>query len=74
LPQLLSSAAKDSFSKAMGALALLWSSAGLVGFGQGTRWSIAGLVIAAVAAFSLRQLNRWDQGLTAGNGQAPRNR
>ena len=58
----------------MGALALLWSSAGLVGFGQGTRWSIAGLVIAAVAAFSLRQLNRWDQGLTAGNGQAPRNR
>ena len=55
-------------------LALIWSSAALVGFGQGNRWSIAGLVTAAVAAFSLRQLNQWDQGLTAGNGQAPRNR
>ena len=46
----------------------------LVGIQQGSAWSSAGLVTAAVSALALRQLNRWEQGLTVGNGQAPRNR
>ena len=53
--------------------ALLWSGAALVGFGQGNRWSVIGLACAAIAALGLRQLGRWEQGLTRGDGQAPRN-
>ena len=53
--------------------ALLWSGAALVGFGQGNRWSVIGLICAAIAALGLRQLGRWEQGLTCGDGQAPRN-
>ena len=54
--------------------ALLWGSAALVGIEQGSAWSSVGLVTAAVTGLVLRQLNRWEQGLTVGNGQAPRNR
>ena len=53
---------------------LLWGSAVLVGIQQGSAWSSAGLGTAALSALALRQLNRWEQGLTVGNGQAPRNR
>ena len=53
---------------------LLWGSAVLVGIQQGSAWSSAGLGAAALSALALRQLNRWEQGLTVGNGQAPRNR
>ena len=56
------------------AWALLWGSAVLVGIQQGNAWSSAGLVTAALSALALRQLNRWELGLTIGNGQAPRNR
>ena len=54
-------------------LALLWSGAALVGFGQGSPWTVIGLAVAAIAALGLRQLGRWEQGLTRGDGQAPRN-
>ena len=53
---------------------LLWVSAALVGFGQGNRYTLLGLATAAMAALSLRQLNRWEKGLTLGDGKAPRNR
>ena len=53
--------------------ALLWGSAVLVGIGQGTPWSSVGLITAALSGLGLRQLNRWEQGLTIGNGLAPRN-
>jgi phenylpropionate dioxygenase-like ring-hydroxylating dioxygenase large terminal subunit len=53
--------------------ALLWGSAALVGIGQGTPWSSVGLVTAAATGLGLRQLTRWEQGLTVGNGLAPRN-
>ena len=53
---------------------LLWVSAALVGFGQGNRYTLLGLATAAMAALSLRQLNRWEKGLTVGDGKAPRNR
>jgi hypothetical protein len=53
---------------------LLWGSAVLVGIEQGNTWSSVGLVTAALSALALRQLNRWEQGLTVGDGQAPRNR
>ena len=56
------------------AWALLWGSAVLAGIHQGSAWSISGLVTAALSALALRQLNRWEQGLTLGSGQAPRNR
>ena len=55
------------------AWALLWGSAVLVGIEQGNTWSSVGLVAAALSGLGLRQLNRWEQGLTIGNGQAPRN-
>jgi hypothetical protein len=44
-----------------------------VGIGQATTWSNVGLVTAALSGLGLRQLNRWEQGLTIGNGLAPRN-
>ena len=56
------------------AWALLWGSAVLVGIQQGSGWSSTGLVTAALSALALRQLNRWEQGLTIGSGAAPRNR
>ena len=56
------------------AWALLWGSAVLVGVEQGTSLRILGLIAAAVSGLGLQQLNRWEQGLTVGNGQAPRNR
>ena len=56
------------------AWALLWGSAVLVSIQQGSGWSGTGLVTAASAALALRQLNRWEQGLTIGSGAAPRNR
>jgi hypothetical protein len=56
------------------AWALLWGSAVLVGIQQGNTCTSIGLVTAALSALALRQLNRWELGLTIGNGQAPRNR
>ena len=56
------------------AWALLWGSAVLVGIQQGSGWSSTGLVTAAISALALRQLHRWEQGLTIGSGAAPRNR
>ena len=53
---------------------MLWGSAALVGSGQGDTWSLIGLITAALSGLGLRQLNSWEQGLTVGNGQAPRNR
>jgi len=53
--------------------ALLWGSAVLLGIGQGTPWSSFGLATAALSGLGLRQLNRWEQGLTVGSGLAPRN-
>ena len=53
------------------AWALLWGSAVLVGIQQGSGWSSTGLVTAALSALALRQLNRWEQGLTIGSGAAP---
>jgi hypothetical protein len=46
----------------------------LVGIQQGSGWSSTGLVTAALSALALRQLHRWEQGLTIGSGAAPRNR
>jgi hypothetical protein len=45
-----------------------------VGIQQGNTCTSIGLVTAALSALALRQLNRWELGLTIGNGQAPRNR
>ncbi len=56
------------------AWSLLWGSAVLVGIQQGSGWSSTGLVTAALSALALRQLHRWEQGLTIGSGAAPRNR
>ena len=56
------------------AWALLWGSTVLVGIQQGSGWSSTGLVTAALSALALRQLNRWEHGLTIGSGEAPRNR
>lgn len=53
---------------------LLWSSAVLIGVGTGLLLTLVGASIAAVAALALRQLASWEQGLTRGNGEAPRNR
>ena len=73
MPQLLDGADVDRAARPW-AWALLWGSAALVGVGPGTTWSNIGLVTAAVSGLGLRQLNRWEQGLTVGNGHAPRNR
>ena len=52
---------------------LLWVSACLVGLGQAGGLSIAGLVLGTLAALVVRQSNRWERGLMAGDGIAPRN-
>ena len=46
----------------------------LVAIQQGSGWSSTGFVTAALSALALRQLNRWELGLTIGSGKAPRNR
>jgi hypothetical protein len=52
---------------------LLWVAAALVGLGQGGLWSAIGLAASAVAGLTLRQVSRWEKGLTRGDGAAPRN-
>ena len=52
---------------------LLWVSACLVGLGQAGGLSIVGLVLGTLAALVVRQSNRWERGLMAGDGIAPRN-
>ena len=49
----------------------LWGSAALVGISQ---FSWLGVLTALISAVLLRQTARWQQGLLAGDGQAPRNR
>ena len=53
---------------------LLWAGASLVGLGQGGSISALGLMLSAGAGLALRQCNRWERGLLAGDGIAPRNR
>ena len=52
---------------------VLWVSACLVGLGQAGGLSIAGLLLGTLAGLVVRQSNRWEQGLMAGDGIAPRN-
>jgi len=52
---------------------MLWLSAALVGLGQWGWISAVGLGLALASGLALRQLGRWEQGLLAGDGQAPRN-
>jgi phenylpropionate dioxygenase-like ring-hydroxylating dioxygenase large terminal subunit len=54
-------------------IAMLWLSAALVGLGQWGWISAVGLGLALASGLALRQLGRWEQGLLAGDGQAPRN-
>jgi len=49
----------------------LWGSAAVVGISQ---FSWLGVLTALISAVLLRQTARWQQGLLAGDGQAPRNR
>ena len=56
------------------AWALLWAGAALSGVGQGGAITWIGLVLSAVAGLMLRQGSRWERGLVAGDGIAPRNR
>ncbi|BEV36475.1 Rieske 2Fe-2S domain-containing protein [Synechococcus sp. M16CYN] len=51
----------------------LWGSSALIGLGQGNQWSAIGLVVAVTAGITLRQLFKWELGLTTGSGKAPRN-
>jgi phenylpropionate dioxygenase-like ring-hydroxylating dioxygenase large terminal subunit len=53
---------------------VLWGAAALVGLGQGGIWSAIGVVVAALAGLTLRQVSRWEKGLIRGDGAAPRNR
>jgi phenylpropionate dioxygenase-like ring-hydroxylating dioxygenase large terminal subunit len=53
---------------------VLWGAAALVGLGQGGVWSAIGVVVAALAGLTLRQVSRWEKGLIRGDGAAPRNR
>jgi heme exporter protein D len=53
---------------------VLWGAAALVGLGQGGVWSAVGVVVAALAGLTLRQVSRWEKGLIRGDGAAPRNR
>ena len=50
----------------------IWAGAVLIGVGQGTAWTGIGLILSLIAALGLRQTDRWEEGLTVGNGQAPR--
>jgi len=52
---------------------LLWLSAVLMGLGQWGPVTAAGLVLALFSGLALRQTARWQRGLWAGDGQAPRN-
>ena len=49
----------------------LWGSAAVIGISQ---FSWLGVLTALISAVLLRQTARWQQGLLAGDGQAPRNR
>jgi len=55
------------------AWALLWCGASLIGLGQGGSITWLGLMLSAAAALALRQCQRWERGLLAGDGIAPRN-
>ena len=52
----------------------IWAGAVLIGVGQGTAWTGIGLILSLIAALGLRQADRCEEGLTVGNGQAPRNK
>ena len=61
-------------SSIFAALLLLWAGAALSGVGQGGAVTWIGLLLSAVAGLMLRQSSRWERGLVAGDGIAPRNR
>ena len=52
---------------------LLWSGAILLGINGGLGLISLGLILSASGALGLRQARRWERGLLAGDGQAPRN-
>ena len=53
---------------------LLWAGAILIGINAGWRLISLGLILSGSGALWLRQARRWERGLLAGDGQAPRNR
>ena len=52
---------------------ILWVSAALVGLGQFGPLSWCGLLLGLLTGLLMRQCRRWERGLIAGDGQAPRN-
>jgi hypothetical protein len=44
-----------------------------VGVGQLGPLRVVGLLLGLVCGLALRQVGQWQRGLTAGDGQAPRN-
>ena len=53
---------------------LLWAGAILIGINAGWGLISLGLILSGSGALWLRQARRWERGLLAGDGQAPRNR
>ena len=53
---------------------LLWAGAILIGLNAGWGLISLGLILSGSGALGLRQARRWERGLLAGDGQAPRNR
>ena len=53
---------------------LLWAGAILIGINAGWGLISLGLILSGSGALGLRQARRWERGLLAGDGQAPRNR
>ena len=52
---------------------LLWLGAILIGINGGWGLISIGLIVSAAGVLGLRQTKRWERGLLAGDGQAPRN-
>ena len=71
LPQLFNRFDLGSATAAL-VLGLLWISAALVGLGKLGWLSVLGLGLAVIAWVIVRRLERWELGLTLGDGHAPR--
>ncbi len=52
---------------------VLWTAAVLIGVGQMGWLSVCGALLAVLAVLLLQRLQRWERGLTIGDGLAPRN-